>query len=285
MRLVVFMLPVALLLAALALAAQTQNLEFRFQAPAHLVLLYALLFVAGRTIDSGRSAVRWATIGLVLAAAMPPNLAGLGALRLQLGGTWRTYVEAFAPHFGPSMTKDTVIALTEAGAVPYWTEAQVADIVGLNYPPAALAPLTVRDLRKINPDLVFLHQGRSLMNEVLIPSPVEGRRIYAIPPERLRAALRPSRRAVLQRNATSYDDIGLLNVEYAAAVLLEYLSQSTDHDILVVDPSAHRTYVHVWGVKKDWPLREEAMKALQWSLEPDHYRPYLHVRATSAERQ
>ena len=168
--------------------------------------------------------------------------------------------------------------------MPYWTAAQVTDVVGLNYPEAAVRPPTVDDVKRLKPDVVFLHQGTSLMNDVLIPVNERGGKIYPISPPRLGSALLPSRRAVLDRHVTSYDKIGLLNVQYAATVLIEYLSESSDYDILVVDPNERHSFVHVWGFKKDWPLRDEAVKSLAWSVTYAHYQPYLEVRRLLAAR-
>jgi hypothetical protein len=285
-RLLVFMLPLGLLLTALAFAVQTQNIDFRFQAPTHLVLLYALLVAAGWVIDGRRPVgARWLVAVLVVVAATPANVAGFRAIGLHAGGAWRTYVEAFAPRFGPTAGPRTVIALTEAGAVPYWTDAQVADIVGLNDPAAALRPPTIDDVRALDPDLVFLHQGTSLANDILIPPQERGGRIHRITPERLRAALQPSRRAVLERQVSSYNDIGLLNVQYAATVLIGYLGETDRYQIFVVDPSGHRTYLHVWGLKKDWPLRDSTLRVLEWSLEWGNYVSYLQVRRSQKGRR
>jgi len=277
-RLVLFMVPVALLLLALAFAVQTQNLEFRFQAPAHLVLLYALVAIAGRLADRGAALATLTALVVVVAAVTPSNLAGVRALDLHLSGTWRTYLETLAPALGASMTRQNVIALTEAGAVPYWTEAQVADIVGLNYPEAAVRPPTVADVRKLDPDVVFLHQGTSLANHILVPESERGGQVYVISPERLASALLPARRQVLERHPTSYDEIGLLNVQYAATVLIQYLSESPEYQIVVVDPSGRQSFLHVWGFKKDWAFREDALRAIEWSLDQANYRPYLDVR-------
>jgi hypothetical protein len=276
-QMVAFAIPVGLLLMALAFAVQSQNVAFRFQAPAHLVLLYTLLALAG-TLASSRSLGRWAALGLVVAAATPPMMAGLRAIDLHLKGSWRTYIEAFAPRFGPAMDATTVIALTEAGVVPYWTKAQVIDVVGLNYPAAAVRPLTVADVQTLKPDFVFLHQADSLMNEVLTASLDKRERVHSLTPDDLRRALHPSRRAVLERHSTSYDDIGLLNVQYAATVLIQYLIESDAYEVVLVDPFGHQFYTHVWGVRKDWPLREEALRSLRWSLEPGSYRSYLDAR-------
>jgi hypothetical protein len=282
LRAIVFMTPVGLLLLALAFAVQTQNLEFRFQSPAHLVLLYGLL-VATDAIAQRRTALAGATAAaLVVVAVTPSNIASAAAIRVQLAGTWRTYVETFAPVFGRLMKADTTIALTEAGAIPYWTPATVADIVGLNYPDAAVRPPTVDDVTTLDPDIVFLHQGTSLDNALLIPQHVRDAtghgKIYSISPEQLGAALKPSRRAVLERHVTSYDDIGLLNVQYAATVLIAYLSQRKDYDIFIVDANGRHSFVHVWGFKKTWQHRAKAIELMEWSLAPENYRSYLNVR-------
>ena len=282
LRAIVFMIPVGLLLIALAFAVQTQNLEFRFQSPAHLVLLYGLLVAIGAIAQRRTALAGGVAAALVIVAVTPSNVASATAIRVQLAGTWRTYVETFAPVFGPLMKADATIALTEAGAVPYWTPAKVADIVGLNYPDAAVRPPTVDDVTKLDPEVVFLHQGTSFDNALLIPenervASTHGK-IYPIDPERLTAALKPSRRAVLERHVTSYNDIGLLNVQYAATVLIAYLSQRNDYDVFVVDANGRHSFLHVWAFKKTWQHRAKALELMEWSLAPDNYRSYLKVR-------
>ncbi len=283
-RTLVFLLPLASLLLALAFAAQTQNVQWRFQAPVYLVLLYALLHVTGRVIDSdGVRASTYLMVGLVAASVAPSIRGGLSEVRMHRSGEWRTYLEDFAGSFGPLMGRDSVVALTEAGALPYWTRAQIADIVGLNHPAAALTPPTAETLRMLDPDMVFLHQGTSLTNDLLIAADSEEAVIYTISPERLGAALRPSRREILERGVTAYDETGLLNVQYAPSVMIQYLSQSPDYDIFVIDPNRARSFVHVIGLRKTWPLRDEALQALRRSLAPENYGSYLEIRRGQRE--
>jgi hypothetical protein len=176
------------------------------------------------------------------------------------------------------MDASTVVALTEAGVVPYWTKARIVDMVGLNHPEAAVRPPTVETLKVLDPDMVFLHQGASLNNDLLIPADTEGTYIHKITPERLGRALRQSRREIVERGVTSYADVGLLNVQYAPSVMIQFLSESPDYDIYVVDLVGRRSYLHVYGLKKSWPLHNEALKALYWSFVPENYRSYLALK-------
>jgi len=285
-RLLVFLIPLGALLAVLSFAVQTQNVDLRFQAPVFLVLVYSLLAFAGRIIDGpGPAPVRWLMILLVVAAVTPSIAGGFSNVDVHLRGRWRTYLEAFAPRFGPLLPKDSVIALTEAGALPYWTEAEVVDVVGLNHPAAAVRPMTIADLDAIDPDMVFLHQGGSLMNDVLIPpGTIEGR-IHRVSSERLGRALLPSRREIVERQVSSYRDTGLMNVQFAPAVMIEFLSRRSDYDILVVDPTGSRTYRHVYGLKRDWPLYDEAVEALHWAADEGHYVPYLELLRTRGKHR
>jgi hypothetical protein len=254
---------------------------FRFQGPAFLVLLYALLEAAATYTDRRRAHAYIAAAAVATVVTLP-NVANAEAIGLRGSGAWRTYIEALAPRFGPLIPPQTVIAVTEAGAVPYWTDAQVADIVGLNYPPAALRPLTVDDIRRLNPDVVFLHQGTSLDNEVLIPRHERGPRMHLVSSQRLSAALLPSRRAVVKQLPKTYADVGLLNVQYAATLLIEYLSESSDYDIVVVDPGGNQSYLHVWAFKRDWPLKDDALRSIEWALEMKNYRSYRDIRKEHA---
>jgi hypothetical protein len=285
LRLLLFMLPLAVLLAILSFAVQSQNVASRFQAPVYLVLLYALLDVAGRLIDAPETRLsRLLMIGLVSVTVMPANWAGYTKILRHRFGAWSTYLEAFAPRFGPSMGPDTVVALTEAGAVPYWTKAQIADIVGLNYPDVAIRPPTVETLRRLEPDMVFLHQAMSLANDVLIDTDAQDVKIHQISPQRLGKALRPARREIVERGPISYDQIGLLNTQYAPSVMIKFLSDSRDYDIFVVDPKGEHSYIHIYGLSKNWSLRDEALQALRWSLQPENYRSYLEVRKLNEGR-
>lgn len=278
-RLLVFLLPGGALLIILSFAVPTQDIRWRFQAPDYLLLLYSLLYVAGRTIDTRRKIVSSILmVSVVVTTATPPNLAGCLQIAQHLGGAWRSCVEPFAARLGPKMDGATVVALTEAGTVPYWTKAQIVDLVGLNDPEAALKPPTVETLKALDPDMVFLHQGTSLMNDVLIPADADGAPIQKVTPERLGKALRPSRRQIVERVPTNYGEIGIMNVQYAPSVMIKFLSESEDYDIFAVSTRDDRTYLYLFAFKKSWRLHDEALKTLSWSLVPKNYRSYLALK-------
>jgi hypothetical protein len=278
-RLVIAMLPLGLLIVTLGFAVQSQNVALRFQAPAYLAMVYFLVSAAARVIDERRQALaQWLAVALVAAAVVPAGRAGVRAIEEHRRGMWTTYLEALAPRIGPLLPSDSIIALTEAGVVPYWTSASVADIVGLNYPPAAVRPQTLDDLRRLRPDVVFFNHANSLDRERLASIGGEGTRIFRVRPDNLGASLLPGRRQTLARGAASYEEAGLPHVEYAATILTQFLSESTEYDLIVIDPNLRRTFPHVWGIRREWPHREMVLEGLHWALDPQNYRSYLSLK-------
>lgn len=277
-RMLVFLFPLAGLLAALAFALQSQNVQWRFQAPVQLVLVYSLLYVAGRAIHARPGpASRCFVVVLAVAVVAPSYWAGLKDVRLHLRGAWNVYLEAFAPRFGPYMSANTVIALTEAGIVPYFTRARVVDMVGLNSADMALRPRSVSYVRALDPDMVFFNHAGTLDNDTLTAWGGGASRVVSISPEALRQSLRPSHRGLIQRKAETYAETGLQMVEYAAVLLTQFLIESADYEILSVDFKGDHRYVHVYGLKKDWPLRTRALHELHSSMRPENYPSYLRA--------
>ena len=176
------------------------------------------------------------------------------------------------------MDYSTVVALTEAGAVPYWTKAQIADIVGLNDPEIAIKPPTVETLKALDPDMLFLHQGTSLNEDVLIADAANGAPIQKITPERVGRALRPSRRQIVERGPTNYAQIGLMNTQYAPSVMIKFLSESEAYDIFAVSTRGGYSYLYIFAFKKNWPLHDEAVETLYSSFVPENYHSYLALR-------
>ena len=286
-RMLIFLLPLAGLVAVLAFAVQSQNVQWRFQAPVQLVLVYALLYAAGRAMKTKRGPVpRFLIVGLTVASVVPSWGSGLNDLRLHLRGQWNTYLEAFAPRFGPHMDGDSVIALTEAGILPYFTSAQVVDMVGLNNAETALRPRDVSYVRGLNPDMIFFHHAGTLENDALVGQTDNSSRVLEISPATLRRALRPSLRGLIQRRVETYADSGLRTTEYAAVLLTQFLIDAAeDYEILSVDFKGNQDFVHVYGLKRDWPLRRQARETLYSSMEPENYLSYLDARPLGDEVQ
>lgn len=144
------LLPAALLWAALALAHQSQNISYRFQAP---IMVSLLMLLVSLRLPSRR----WR-----LAAVLPFLLFGLKTL----GGEARylstpSYINGLplALQQMGVVGPDTRIALTEAGRMPYYLPAQYMDLVGLNSRKVAVGGLTVAKIQAFQPDMVFLHHA------------------------------------------------------------------------------------------------------------------------------
>lgn len=144
------LLPAALLWGALALAHQSQNISYRFQAP----IMVSLLMVA---VSLRLPSWRWRVL-----TWLPFLLFGLKTL----GGEARylntpAYINGFPLQLQQMgvIRPDTRIALTEAGRMPYYLPAQYMDLVGLNSREVAVGGLTVGKIQAFQPGLIFLHHA------------------------------------------------------------------------------------------------------------------------------
>ncbi len=141
-------------------AQQAQNIEWRFQAPIHVLPHARRDATRRRACRAGRprlAARLWR--GLAGPGAAPtsparcspsaPPLPALPALRpaLVAGKTLfpRDYMDSFAVRAGPALD-DAVIVLTEAGRLPFWTAGTAFDMVGLNFAPTARRPPSLESI-------------------------------------------------------------------------------------------------------------------------------------------
>ena len=272
------LLPLGALLGALAFAVQSQNIQWRFQAPVQLPLVLLLLWAAGRVL-AARPGLRTQLIVAIGAAVVmvPTALAGVRDVRYQFAGRWNTYLETFAPRLGPALPPDTSVVLTEAGILPYWSPASFFDVVGLNTPATARRPASVADIGALDPDLVFFHHAGMLDQDVLTDGATSPGPIVRIPPDRLWAALGERERRLVTDGVEGYGETGLRTTGWASVVLTGFLHESTDYDVLLVDFKGDGRYSHVYGLKRDWALRDRATGMLEWAMQPESYRAYLGV--------
>jgi hypothetical protein len=136
----------ALLLLALSLANQMQNLSFRFQAPMTLAVL-TLGFCAGR--DRPR---------LLLLALLPSLAFGARAIDREIHPLVAPdYVNYFPQTLDPLLGAQGRVATTEAGRFGFRLAASKLDLVGLNSPAIARGEPRLTALAAFAPDLIFLH--------------------------------------------------------------------------------------------------------------------------------
>ncbi len=279
-RALVSLLPGAALLAALAFAAQSQNVEWRFQAPVQLLLAYALLYIGSKALALRTTPQRrFLVVLLMLAVMIPTSLAGMRSVYLHLGGRWNTYLETFAPSLGPILDEDSIVVLTEAGILPYWSRAHFVDVVGLNTVETALRPASMSYLKDLDPDMVFFHHAGLLDATVLTGSEARPTKIVRISPDTLWNAVPAAEQELVQRGVQTYAETGMRTTGYAALSLAQFLSESSEYEILTVDFNDNGAYSHIYGLKTEWPLRSKIMELLNSTARPERYRSYLSFRA------
>ena len=152
--------PFALHIALLSLGVPSQNIAMRFQAPALLALLLVLqLLLAGPTSAPGGGPARLAFLVALVCACLPQAWLLRDTL---VRAPFDPYLDRFSYELGRRLDRDTVVALTEAGRLPFWTQAQVVDLVGLNTRETARKPPTPASLREMDPDIVMFHHDWTL---------------------------------------------------------------------------------------------------------------------------
>ena len=233
--------PAVTLFIALAVAYQSQNVDFRFQAPIFVLMQAAMVLSLSHRIASaqgllGRSV--WPVLG---ALAMLPAVA-------QGKKIWPTdYMDNTAVRLAPSLDGTTMV-LTEAGRLPYWTNARVIDLVGLNDPRSAIRPPDAGYVASLKPDVIMFHTAGTLDESKLssfIARPESG--VVRVSSVALSASLSDGYRSLVDKPLTGFPS-GVLHHRLAAAVLSQYLGSSDDFEVLLVRYGG--AFRHVWAIRK-----------------------------------
>jgi len=262
--------PVLVHLAVLALARQSQNVAFRFQAPAQTVLLLLLAFACLRAFEARSSgAARSLSILVVLAGVAPGVVIGVrGVLDYSFA---RTYVDVFGPRLGEILEPGDVVALgDQAGRIPFWSRARMIDLVGLNTPRTALAPPDQEFLREIDPDLVLLYTGRAAFDlEPRIPAAAED--VVPLAPATLAASVRAEQRGLYEHGIAAYGAHS--NPDSACNVIAaRFLVDSGTYDLHAVRYTG--TFKHVYAIRRGHPRAARILEAIRQSVRPESYRSY-----------
>jgi hypothetical protein len=269
-RLLVLLVPSAVLFVALSLVRQTQNVAFRFQAPLELAAFYATFWLCVQACANARTwIVRVVGCALFVACAwtiVVPSIARMNA-------AWKlhTYMDTFPALLAHELQPGRVVALTDAGRIPYWTDARVEDIVGLNTPSAALSPPTLADVEALAPDLVMFNTA----NVFEFPDRVvKDRPFIPVTREKLRAALVPECRAAFDGGPLP-TGLHSIRENLAALALGRYLDAHPDFDVFAVAYGAG--YGHVWGFRRDMAELPGILRALERATSGADKRSYLDL--------
>ncbi len=274
LRVTLALVPAAFLFGALAGAQQAQNIEWRFQAPIHVLLMLVAMRLGAALVEladrgwrpaSGAASLvgRRAHVARAL-LALGAAAACFAALRpaLVAGKTLfpRDYMDSFAVRAGPALD-DAVIVLTEAGRLPFWTAGTAFDMVGLNFAPTARRPPSLESIANLDPDVVLFHAAGTLDNaRLLAREPGRGavnrvdprnKRVVQIDPRTLTAALKGPFRALGRSLPAAYGE-KIPRVKTASVILAVYLAAHPDdfHVYALPYGSAHE---HILAVRVGRP--------------------------------
>lgn len=231
-RLALAALPFLLLLVALGFANQTQNVSFRFQAPLTAVLIILMAISVGHWVKS-RPRVTGG-LGAILGFALLFPIFGASAVFNMRDLLGTQYINYLPFHLAQSMSPDTKIALTEAGRIAYWTNGKKFDLVGLNSAYPAVNGLDLDYLRRLQPDVVFIHTAQTL-----IPWSDRAGPYFSVSIDEVRQKI------TNPRDWQSESD----PVNRAPLVVYEYLAQyESEYDIVMVRYFGR--YAHLYAIRK-----------------------------------
>lgn len=234
MRLLALALPALVLLGAFAFAIQSQNISYRFQAPATLVLLvYAAVFLASIRKPKDRRADATVVVAtLLVTVALVREVREVRDDVEDLLAP--SYINVF-PHLLEAATDaPPVVALTEAGRFAYWLNGEFHDLVGLNTAATALLGVSEDYLTRIDPDIIFIHDARTRAPQ---PCPDDAS-FCELPPASL--ALREEYR----------DQDIRYGVIRAPIVVLRYLAARPD-EYRVIQARYGSGWPHVYAIRRD----------------------------------
>jgi hypothetical protein len=278
-RIAVGLLPMAALLALLLVGHPSQNVDHRFQAPALLVLFYALARLTAEGVRAFPSLpVRVGLLLLVAAAVFPPRSAGPFRTRELVTNRHRTYLDTFAPVLGAALDRSHALALTEAGRLPFWTDARIEDVVGLNSPERALRPATPRSLETLDPQVLMFHHGHTMDTAALVAAAGGKGAVVAVDAGSLAASIRSRFRPIYDDLPQDYRGVAATPVEIAPLVMTRFLAERGGYDLFLVDSGGGGEYKHVYAFREGWRDTPDLLRALEATTAFRAYRSYFELR-------
>jgi hypothetical protein len=260
-RAILAIVPLLALLLSLSFAHQTQNVAFRFQAPVTAVLVLISGLTIGRWVQGGR---RWSRIPIMLSGSV---LVGAW-YGFAFFGTVQTLRNAEYINFLPyrlthEVDETTSIALTEAGRMAYWVGGRKYDLIGLNTAYPAVNGLDVEYLKRIEPDIFFVHTVHSLSEW-----PQQEAGFFEVSLADIR------RRLVVDPNWKALRD----PVDRAPLVVYDFLAQSGDaYDLVMV--RYFDCYCHLYAIKKGGRIAyDRFLVALEDSFQPQARLSYRDMK-------
>jgi hypothetical protein len=260
-------IPVWLLLGALTFAHQSQNVDYRFQAPAYTVMMAAMVALGVELVAWAPSSWTRALVFVACSSALIPALREGKKL-------WPLdYMDGFAVRLGSCLSHEKMV-LTEAGRMAYWSTAAVFDMIGLNLPYTAKHPPSLRYVESLRPDIVMFHAAGTIdfnkvynaFREPHTPA------VLRIDGRLLAAAIAPQFQSYLRKVPKDYRGYDL-PTKIAPVVLSQFLATHVDFDVFAVRYG--NSYAHIYGVKRGL----ESTRCIEDAIFTCHEQPYFSYAA------
>ena len=237
----VVLIPIVLFLVPLIFVHLSQNIAFRFQSPVVVIswLLFIVLY-AKSSIDKK----------VYLYIALVPLVAFGARNYIQQFErlTKFEYINTLSPVIAKSLSGYSV-ALTEAGRLPYFSNAIFYDLVGLNNRQAATERVNTEVLSGWNPDFIFIHPVNALSVSSKCDRGYEKLSIDEITPN------------VDVRNNND-------KVTQAAFAVYDFVNKVGGYDFYVA--RFDKRCNHFYFIKSDSGLVDDFDLALKYSIDPEN---------------
>jgi hypothetical protein len=250
--------PVLGLMAALALAVQSQNIAYRFEAPLFAAAVFG--FATAALDRDLRSAAR--------------GLACLAALAFILLAGWKVayynfraldrddYLLRFSALQSHIVDAGDRIVLTEAGTLAFFSDARLVDATGLNNAEAAATRIDAGWVARQAPDVAMFHPA-----SVFAP-PIDETGVRPFDCANLDA---------MRNHAVEIEG----TVMYAAEAVGDFLAaRAANFDCLIVG-YANDQHQHIYGVRREWAKAGAYADALRHAVAGSTL-SYLEAKALAA---
>jgi hypothetical protein len=275
-RLSAAVIPVLLHFIMLTFVEQSQNVALRFQSPMFvLLIILSTIFVANWINFSKRKTFKKSKHENLLFLILPLFILILLPLaiknaystaRLVYALTNSNYINFFPYYLSEYVDKDTKIALTEAGRLPYWIPGKKFDLVGLNTPETAKKGVSVKYIKNLSPDLIMAHHARLLKN---LSCKIDEKYCIVRLNQLKNAAIKGSSQLYLKSNNS---------VKRASAATIKFLIENYSDYTVILVRYGNTVYTHIYGLKKNSDIElENFFLALDKSFNSDYSLSYLQM--------
>lgn len=263
-RLLKLSLPFVLLLLALGMSVQSQNIAYRFQGPIYGFLLFILTLLTTTGFASKRRVqVLIVALTLAIVAIQSQQRRIINEVDYLQS---RDYINYLPFLLKGSLEESTKIALTEAGRMAFWNQAQTYDLVGLNTVETALHGVDADYLQRIKPDLIFVHTADTLK----VPKVVTSKNWLAVDYSQITK--------MIDKPYSGKNHSATSSVTQAPLAVYQYLARAPEHwEVVMVKYGG--SYSHLYALRKDSSLTETGFyEALEKSFNPRYQLPYWAAR-------